>query len=59
MKIRNVLDTAILSACGFFVVGPAAAVMHFSVKVPEPGTLSILGLCVGALYLASRRKRRK
>lgn len=59
MKIRNILDTAILSACGFFVVGPAAAVISGPIQVPEPGTLSILGLGVGALYLVARHKRRK
>ena len=58
MKIRNILDTAILSVCGFLVVGSASANgTHHT--IPEPGTLSILGLGVGVLYLVSRHKRRK
>ena len=56
MKIRRVLDIAIVAACSLFVVGPAAA---RTIAVPEPGTLSVLGLGIGALYLVSRRKRRK
>ena len=57
MKIRNILDTAILSACGLLVVGPAGAPPP--IPMPEPGTLSILGVGIGALYLLSRHKRRK
>ncbi len=56
MKIRNILDTVILTTSAFFVVGPAAA---WIIKVPEPGTISIFGLGVGALYLISRQKPRK
>ena len=56
MKIRNILDTVILTASALFVAGPAAAI---SPQIPEPGTLSILGVGIGALYLISRGKRRK
>ncbi len=56
MKIRNVLDTAFLSVCGFFVIGSASAAI---VPMAEPGTLGIFGLGIGALYLISRHKRRK
>ncbi len=57
MKIRKALDTAILSVYGLFVVGSASAAA--STPMPEPGTISIFALGIGALYLISRHKRRK
>ncbi len=60
MKIRNAFDTAFLSVCGFFVIGSASAVVVGGpTPMPEPGTLGIFGLGIGALYLISRHKRRK
>lgn len=56
MKIQKILDTAILTTCGFVMAGAASAT---PVQIPEPGTLSVLGLGVGALYLISRHNRRK
>lgn len=56
MKIRRILDTVILSVSGFFVIGPAAA---GPIPIPEPGTLGVFGLSVGALYLIARHNRRK
>lgn len=56
MKTRQILDTIVLTASALLVAGPAAAV---PIPIPEPGTLSIFGLGVGALYLAARHKRRK
>ncbi len=55
MKIRNILDAAIVSFCVFLVAGPAAA----SVPLPEPGTLSIFAVGIAAAYLIHRRNRRK
>ena len=59
MKIHSVLDTVIMSACSYAMFGSAAAFADFAQQVPEPGSLSILGLGAGALYLISRRNRRK
>ena len=56
MKASRILDIAIVAACNLFVVGPAAAT---AIAVPEPGTLSVLGAGIGALYLVSGHKRRK
>lgn len=69
MKIRDLLDTAILSICGFsLAIGSAVAQiletdgvapLPETGVVPEPGTIGIFALGIGALYLISRRKRRK
>ncbi len=55
MKIRTLVDTVVFSACLMLVAGPAPA----PVLLPEPGTISIFALGIGALYLISRHKRRK
>lgn len=56
MKISKVLDIVILTTSALLVAGPASAVVF---PIPEPGTLSIFGIGVGALYLIARHKRRK
>ena len=59
MSIRKITDVAILSVCSLLTIAPAGAVSDAFIKMPEPGTLGIFGLGIGALYLISRHKRRK
>lgn len=63
--MRKITDVAFLSVCALVTIGSTVAVAgngtahDLILKVPEPGTLAIFGLGIGALYLISRHKRRK
>ena len=65
MIMRKIADVAFLSLCTLIAVSSStAAIAGISVadaflQVPEPGTLGIFALGIGALYLIARHKRRK
>lgn len=55
--MRQVIWTAVFAAIG--VAGFIPAAMAVPIDAPEPASMSIMGLGVGALMIARRLRRRK